>query len=353
MAQKEKRNHYNVKLLRGYGVSISLKNSKIILKNGAHDITGESEREEWFVNRMPYEKIVVSGKGYISTEAMFVLSENNRHVILVDTYGNPVTYLEPVRSSLTASKYRMGQYDTFRDKSKCEYLSLQIVKAKLDSQIRFLESTEKEELKEGISKLKQHRKSLDTTNQKQIEAVSSRIYFREYSKLIDSRFGFDSRNSPLRVKKDRATDVISALLNYGYAVLAGEISKFVNGVGLDAYYGFYHHNHTSFQSLVYDIIEPFRWLVECAVWKMSDAKSRNRISKKQYAFTREGKVVLDSELIRKFLEILERVFQKERKYDYKFGLKTRDGLKSVQEITVAKITVQNIANFCLKGSYSF
>jgi len=341
-----KRNHYNVKLLRGYGVSISLKNSKIILKNGTHDITGESETEEWFVNRLPYEKIVISGKGYISTEAMSVLSENNRHVILVDTYGNPVTFLEPVRSSLTASRYRIGQYDTFRDKKKCEYLSAQIVKAKLDSQITFLESTEKPELNEGISKLKQYRKSLDHTNPKQIEAVSSRIYFREYSKLIDERFQFTKRNS-IQIQKYNATDVINALLNYGYTVLAGEISKFVNGMGLDAYYGFYHHSHTSFQSLVYDIIEPFRWLVECAVWKMSDAKSRNRISKKQYAFTREGRVVLDSELIRKFLEVLERVFQKERKYDYKFGLKTKDGLKSVQEITVAKIMIQNLAEYCI------
>jgi len=116
---------------------------------------------------------------------------------------------------------------------------------------------------------------------------------------------------------------------------------------LSNYERFYHHNHTSFQSLVYDIIEPFRWLVECAVWKISDAKSRNRISKKQYAFTREGKVVLDSELISKLLEMLERVFQKERKYDYKFGLKTRDGLKSVQEITMAKITVQNLVEYCI------
>jgi len=60
---KEKRNHYNVKLLRGYGVSISLKNSKIILKNGSHPSTGESKSEEWFVNQMPYEKIVISSKG--------------------------------------------------------------------------------------------------------------------------------------------------------------------------------------------------------------------------------------------------------------------------------------------------
>jgi CRISPR-associated protein Cas1 len=316
------------------------------LKNGSHDITGEQEKEEWFVNRMPYEKIVISGKGYISTEAMSILSEHNKHVILVDTYGNPVTCLEPVRSSLTASRYRMGQYDTFRDKKKCEYLTKQTVKAKIDSQIRFLESTEKKELYDGISKLKQYRKQLDIVKPKQIEAVSSRIYFREYSKLIDERFEFTKRNS-FQIAKNNATDVINALLNYGYSVLAGEISKFVNGIGLDVYYGFYHSNHTSFQSLVYDLIEPFRWLVEYAVWKLSEAKSKHRISKKQYAFTRDGNVVLDSELIRIFLEILERVFLKERKYDYKFGLKTKDGLKSVQEITVGKIMIQNLADFCI------
>jgi len=352
LTTSSRRNHYNVKLLRGYGVSISLKNSKIILKNGTHDVTGEQEKEEWFINQMPYEKIVLSGKGYISIEAMSVLSENNKHVILVDTYGNPVTFLEPVRSSLTATKYRIGQYDTFRDKSKCEYLAKQIVKAKLDSQIRFLESTEKPVLSNGISKLKQYRKSLDHSKPKQIEAVSSRIYFREYSKLIDERFQFTKRNS-IQTQKNNATDVINALLNYGYTVLAGEISKFVNGVGLDAYYGFYHHNHTSFQSLVYDIIEPFRWLVECAVWKISEAKNRSRISKKQYAFTREGKVVLDSILIRKFLENLERVFARERRYDYKFGLKTQDGLKSVQEITVVKIMVQSLANYSIRKQKEF
>jgi len=69
LIKKDHRNYHNVKLLRGYGVSISLKNSKIILKNGAHDVTGKQESEEWFVNQMPYEKIVVSGKGYITTSA--------------------------------------------------------------------------------------------------------------------------------------------------------------------------------------------------------------------------------------------------------------------------------------------
>ena len=36
----------------------------------------EPEQEEWFVKNMPYEKIVLSGKGYISTEALSLLSNN-------------------------------------------------------------------------------------------------------------------------------------------------------------------------------------------------------------------------------------------------------------------------------------
>jgi len=56
MTLKGKKNHYNVKLLRGYGVSITLKDNKISLKNGT-DVFGHAEKEEYFVTRMHYKKI--------------------------------------------------------------------------------------------------------------------------------------------------------------------------------------------------------------------------------------------------------------------------------------------------------
>ena len=237
----------------------------------------------------------------------------------------------------------MAQYDTFRNKSKRDYLTEQILKAKLESQIRFLKSTNSPEIKDGIAKLERSGLS---------EAVSSRYYFDCYAKLIDERFEFTKRNS-IRIEKKNATDIINALLNYGYAVLAGQISSYIHGIGLDAYYGFMHKNHTSFQSLVYDMMEPFRWLVDYSVWKISDAKSKSRISKKQYSYTREGNVVLEYDLIRKFLELLERTFQKERRYEFRHGSKTKDGLKSVQEITIAKILVQNLAEYCIGKQNTF
>ena len=79
MTLKGKTNHYNIKLLRGYGFSIKVKDSKIILKN-CSDPFKEPEVEEWYVNNMPYEKIVMSGKGYVSTEALSLLSEHNRNL---------------------------------------------------------------------------------------------------------------------------------------------------------------------------------------------------------------------------------------------------------------------------------
>ena len=56
MTLKGKTNHYNDKFLKGYGFSIKVRNSKIVLKNTS-DPFKEPEIEEWFVNNMPYENL--------------------------------------------------------------------------------------------------------------------------------------------------------------------------------------------------------------------------------------------------------------------------------------------------------
>ena len=330
MTLSGKKNHYNVKFLKGYGFSVRVKDSKIVLKNGLP--FEENKSEEWFVKNMPYEKIVLSGKGYISTEALSLLSQNNRNVILLDTHGKPVTFCNGMMDSLTATNYRMAQYDTFRDESKRQYLVKQIISAKKESQLKLLKLI-------GSS----------VTSLPEKEHLASKIFFKEFAKVIPEKYGFTSRNqSFIRTSKNNATDIINALLNYGYSVLAGEISKFVCGIGLDPYFGFMHKSHTGFQPLVYDLIEPFRWLVEYTVFQIANHKdSRKRIKLKEFAHTREGLVVLDYDLVRRVLEMLERNFQKERKYEFRHGAKTSD-LNLVQEITIAKIVIQHLSEFCMK-----
>ena len=354
MTLQGQKKHYNVKFLKGYGFSISVKDSKIILKD-CHDPFSEPQIESWYIKNMPYEKIVLQGKGYISTDALSLISQNNRNVILLDNHGKPVTYLNPIMESLTATQYRIAQYDTFRNPEKCPYLQRQIVKAKLESQIRFLKLTQRDEVKEAISKLESHLSNINDNSPISNESKTSHIYFRAFARLISERYEFHSRNqSKMKISKNQATDVINALLNYGYAVLAGEISKFVNGFGLDAYYGFYHKPHTGFQPLVYDMIEPFRWLVDYTVFKIANIKDHNqRIRLDEFTHTRDGVVVMEYNLIRKFLELLERTFQHDRRYEFRHGAKTKDGLKNVQEITIAKISVQNLAEYCIGKQKEF
>lgn len=358
MTLKGHKNHYNIKFLRGYGVSISLKDHHVIFKDGQNDITGISEKEKWFVSKIPYEKIVISGKGYVSTEAISILNQNNINVILTDTYGNPVSFMNGGMVSNTAIRYRMGQYDTFRDPVKVLHLQKWILKEKIQAQINFFKSLENLELHDGISKLEQYHSQIDSKASLKelikIEAGSGRYYFLNYAKLIPVKYGFQSRRGGgLANSKRYASDIINALLNYGYTILAGEIAKFVNGMGLDPYYGFYHKPDTSFQALVYDLIEPFRWLVDHTVFKLANVDNRQTIRMKDYARTKNGLIVMDYSLKNRFLEMLERTFQKERRYEFRHGMKTSDGLKSVQEITIAKIAVQNLADFCIHKTISF
>ena len=242
----------------------------------------------------------------------------------------------------------MGQYDTFRDPERVTYLQKQMLTSKLQSQIDFLSSLNREEIMRGIEQMRKHKEMIkDYNNERNLLAIESRcghIYFWNFAKLINPVYGFESRHgSGLMMSNRSASDVINALLNYGYTVLAGEIAKFVNGLGLDPYYGYFHKVRTSFQALIYDLIEPYRWMVDYAVFKTQE----QGIKKKEYAWSREGKVFLDTNLIRRFLVLLSSKFDSERLYKSKQGLKRADGLAMCKEITIAKIDIQNLADYCI------
>ncbi|NMJ86920.1 MAG: CRISPR-associated endonuclease Cas1, partial [Thaumarchaeota archaeon] len=320
MSEAQKTQH--VKILKGYGVSITLKDNQILLKDGKGISNEEQEKEAWFVTKIPYDKIIISGKGYISTEAIKLLSEKNINVILTDTYGNLISNMNNVMSNNTSTTYRIGQYDTFRDSEKVLYLQKQMLTSKLQSQIDFFSSLNREELARGIEQLRGYKETIsgysDKHNLLRLEARCGHIYFGNFGKLINPVYGFESRHrSGLMMSNRYASDVINALLNYSYSVLAGEIAKIVNGLGLDAYYGFYHKMRTSFQALIYDLIEPYRLMVDYAVLKIQE----QGIKKNEYAWSREGKVFLDTNLIRRFLELLSSKFDSERLYKSKSGLK--------------------------------
>ena len=84
-----------------------------------------------------------------------------------------------------------------------------------------------------------------------IEGKCSYEYWQAIKLLIPPEIGFINRTK-------KPTDLLNSMLNYGYAILASEVTKTILLAGLDPYCGFLHYDMNKRTSLTYDLIEDFR-----------------------------------------------------------------------------------------------
>ncbi len=92
-----------------------------------------------------------------------------------------------------------------------------------------------------------------------LEGSAARAYFRGFARLLKSdgmgTFDFEQRN------RRPPRDPVNAMLSFGYAVLAKDVTIAAAGVGLDPLLGFYHQPHFGRSSLALDLMEEFRPLI--------------------------------------------------------------------------------------------
>src|SRR2546428_11084838 len=355
MTQTGQQNHYDIKYLRGYGSQVSVKNQRIVLKNGIDVFSEKQEIEEFVPTGLPYSRIILGKDGYISNKAIQLLADNHVNLVFLDPFGNFKACLHEVMSSFTGSQRRMAQYDTFRNPEKVLYLQKELVKAKLQSEIDFVKD---DSIKAKLQRFYEY--VSEARNYKEIlshEAKAGIIYRNYYVSLFDPKYEFTKRKNDGRRSKPRyATNMINALLNYGFSVLYSEIAKIINGEGLDPYFGFYHKSHESEQALVYDLVEPYRVLVESAVLEFSNTESRwNRLDKcykldEKYHF----QIILDELTIKRFLETLSRKFNEKRMYASRYGNRGKPTEEALtRESTIMKLKFENLALFCMNSKIIF
>ncbi len=110
-----------------------------------------------------------------------------------------------------------------------------------------------------------------------------------------------------------------------------EVAKQLNALELDCHIGFYYKVHESRLPLVYDMIEPFRYLVDRSVLEIQES-----ISKNDYIYSREGIVVLSDELKNKYNELLTSFLDRKRNYKARVGIRRADEYQRMEEITIRK-----------------
>ncbi len=98
-----------------------------------------------------------------------------------------------------------------------------------------------------------------------VEGRVARRYWEAFGKVLPEHLDFLGRMTSSH--QNNASDPVNLALNYAYGVLEGECRRAINAVGLEPSIGFLHDfsNYQTKQSLVYDLQEPFRWLVDVSV----------------------------------------------------------------------------------------
>jgi CRISPR-associated protein Cas1 len=204
--------------------------------------------------------------------------KHNIHLTLLNWDGNLLATTLPDQT--ISGKLRLEQYKKHLDDTARYNIANELVKSKVDSSLNLLNELSKfypldikkiqERLQPEILFFEQ--KDLKNTHKIQEimshEARIAKIYFEYMSKVfakVSPQFSFETRSNFDHKRADHASDEINALLNYGYSILASEIKKFLNSVGLDSQIGFLHETLTSRTPLVYDLQELFRWLIDLSV----------------------------------------------------------------------------------------
>lgn len=242
-------------VIDGYNKSIHKKDNLIVIHENDEIID--------MIKASEINDITVVGKGYVTFDALNLMARNNIKLIAINPRGQINYILES--PNLRNVKLKKQQYKLSENRMGLE-VSKKLILSKMKNQKATLTTLNKnKQLKQVYShRLKINEcitqlEGLNLTNDNErirmtimgLEGKASNEYWSGVKYFIPSEIDF-------RFRTKKPTDLLNSMLNYGYAILATEITKSILANGLDPYCGFLHFDMDSRTSLTYDLIEPFR-----------------------------------------------------------------------------------------------
>ena len=242
-------------VIDGYNKSIHKKDNQIVIHENDEILDS--------IKASAITDITVIGKGYVTFDALNLIAENNIKLISINPRGQLIYTLES--PDWQNVKLKKEQYKLSENNSGLK-ISKELIISKMKNQKATLTTLNKNKqlkrvfnnrlkIDECINQLSQL--NLKGNNQDLrmkimgLEGKASNEYWSGVKYFIPSEIGFESRTK-------KPTDLLNSMLNYGYAILASEITKSILLLGLDPYCGFLHFDMDGRSSLTFDLIEPFR-----------------------------------------------------------------------------------------------
>jgi len=243
------------------GLSVSVRNQCFQFKT-------ESETRMLHPSRVT--SILITAPCRISSPALQLAAVNQIPVTICNHYGAPVVRTWSPHF-INTSKLRRNQYLFTRNEKGLAWLH-DVITRKIEGQIRNLvfigdrKSAVVEKVDLGVGEIREKMKYfLNPVNfipedQKKhilyIEAFAAGRYWPILGSALEEPWAFINR-----VKRNPA-DPFNASLNYLYGILRNQIETAVLSIGLDPALGVLHRDGYQLPSLIFDMMEPFRPIVD-------------------------------------------------------------------------------------------
>jgi CRISPR-associated protein Cas1 len=206
------------------------------------------------------DEINLSSGNYVSTKALAWASIYGIKCLVTSQSGRPLGVFLPLNHDKHVDT-RMKQYEAYSSHIGVE-IAKSIVKTKIESQTILLEKhgitcdKQSDRAIEKLERIEAEKVELIRTKLHSIEGHFGKFYFNRIMKLFP-----EFMREQLR-QKYKAVGVLNNLFNLGYEVLKWEVYKSVLNAHLDPYLGFLHSIQHSKPSLVCDLQEPYRPLID-------------------------------------------------------------------------------------------
>jgi CRISPR-associated protein Cas1 len=253
--------------------------------------------------------VTVHANGSISSQALHLCSD---HGVAVHWFGPGGFYVGSFWRDDTAVQRRIRQYEGLRDGQTRMRLARALVRARAESQLRFLlratqgDDREASGVAAAVRGIKQSlRTAARAATPESLlgsEGQAAACYFGAVPALLVDQV--DDRMRPRDRNRRPPRDPFNALLSFGYGLLLREVVQSIRTVGLDGSFGFYHRPRSSAPPLALDLMELFR----VPIVDMSVIAAVNRQQfRPDVDFTYAGQQVwLNDDGRRKAIEIVER-----------------------------------------------
>jgi CRISPR-associated protein Cas1 len=291
-------------VLNGHGSYLGMEKGCFIVK--AKD--GNVQRYPMFENEVG--EIIITSGNFISSSVLASCGFWDIPIVVMTKNLKPIAVLRSLDDD-SYIKTRLAQYEAFKN-GKAITIAKEIVYSKIQSQNVVLRKYGLEQ--HDLMMVKAKIQSLNSNNLKEIrkrlmpiEGKATEFYFRQIFQLLPKNLRVDKR------KSWKAFDGVNNTFNLAYTMLKYRVHSAVLKAHLEPYLGFVHAEAHSKPSLVCDMMEIYRSLIDNFVIEFSETlKPKDFIIKSEwFSVNRLGKrQVLNREKTKELTERLNDYFER-------------------------------------------